>query len=247
MNQKYDDEILIQELLRFIREHNRVPKYSDMSNKHGYPSHRAYTEHFGSWNNALIIAGIKPFNYNKEILINELLRFVNENNRNPIVKEMCKKNNYPSEFAFKTHFGSWNAALIAAGLEVNNYHYIGTEKCSRCMSNKSTPHWYHNDNNLICNNCFIRNLYKNDPIKFIKHNAKHKGYGFNPINCYFIYSHAHHLWIENTSDWVIFLPEFLHRLHQHSHSNIESMITPNILAIDFWINEEFYKHLFELK
>lgn len=55
----YTDEFLVSELHRFKRENDRVPKQSDMSIRHGYPAPGAYQSHFGSWNNALRLAGFE--------------------------------------------------------------------------------------------------------------------------------------------------------------------------------------------
>lgn len=54
----YTDEFLISELQRFYRENGRVPTKLDMINKNGYPSVGAYTNHFGSLNQALKTAGL---------------------------------------------------------------------------------------------------------------------------------------------------------------------------------------------
>ena len=56
---KYTDEFLISELHRFVHEHKRIPKAHDMKLTGGYPTHDAYYNHFGSWNNGLKTAGLK--------------------------------------------------------------------------------------------------------------------------------------------------------------------------------------------
>ena len=55
--------------------------------------------------------------YTKEFLISELHRFVHENGRNPIVKDMFPDNGYPSMTPYVNKFGSWNNALKDANLE----------------------------------------------------------------------------------------------------------------------------------
>jgi hypothetical protein len=88
---------------------------------------------------------------------------------------------------------------------------------------------------------------KNNPDKVLKTFYNRIGYGYKPINKKFESSHAHHLHIEDRSDFVIFIPNFLHQLHSHRSKNPESMITPNALALDFWINEKMYYDLYEIK
>jgi len=86
--------------------------------------------------------------------------------------------------------------------------------------------------------------YENNPEKCKEYRYKRVGYGFNPINNYFDCSNAHHLWLEDCSDFVIYLPQFLHKLYYHSHHDETSMITPNSISIDYWLNEDYYKNLY---
>jgi len=59
MTKKYNDEFLISELQRFVKENGRVPTTRDMTSKSGYPSHSAYVNHFKVFNAALEIARLK--------------------------------------------------------------------------------------------------------------------------------------------------------------------------------------------
>lgn len=55
---KYTDEELLNELIRFKKEHGRSPIKEDFKNNPEYPSYVTYQRRFGSWYNALKIAGL---------------------------------------------------------------------------------------------------------------------------------------------------------------------------------------------
>lgn len=93
-------------------------------------------------------------------------------------------------------------------------------------------------------NTLRRKAYKNNPNKFKAAKAKRRNFGFEPINNYFECSHAHHLWLNDNIDLVIYMPNFLHKLHSHDHNKPETMSSVNALALDYLINEEFYKELY---
>jgi len=61
--------------------------------------------------------------YTKEFLINEFWRFYKENNKYPRGKEMKAKNGYPSEDAYKTHWGTFNTFLSGIGVLGDNGWY----------------------------------------------------------------------------------------------------------------------------
>ena len=71
VTKKYTKESLIAELHRFVRENGRVPRYQSMGNKNGYPSSKVYIIAFGTWNNALELAGFD---------INRYGSYTNKNN-----------------------------------------------------------------------------------------------------------------------------------------------------------------------
>ena len=116
-----DEQFLISELQRFVSENNRNPRQIDMFKKNGYPSMNRYLKYFGSWNNALMEAGleIEKKLTDKEFLISELRRFVLENGRNPTIFDMTSKNGYPYSFAYIKQFGSWSNALITSKIKMN--------------------------------------------------------------------------------------------------------------------------------
>lgn len=113
-----------EELLDIIKEYykqtGKIPKARDFRRVIGkYPNPATYIKHFGSWNNALVEAGFKPCRpYNKEELINVLRRYYKENSKIPRAQVFqFSKKRYPSPATYIKYFGSWNKALIEAGLK----------------------------------------------------------------------------------------------------------------------------------
>lgn len=69
-----------------------------------------------------------------------------------------------------------------------------------------------------------------------KRNIK-RGLGFNPLNDYFMGSHAHHLHLENNKDFVIYLPSWLHSLNRHSSKTGKNMFSVASIALDYWLSD----------
>jgi len=90
--------------------------------------------------------------YTKEFLISELQKFELENGKSPKMKDMQISNGYPSVSAFKDNFGSWNKALLAAKLKVNQLD--GTETCDNCGKVKpENQGWNYKNDKRLCNIC----------------------------------------------------------------------------------------------
>lgn len=94
--------------------------------------------------------------YTKEFLISELQRFVSENGKNPRFSNMQSKFGYPSNNSYARQFGTWNNALIAAGLEINQYqdHWQdGSETCDNCGKTNDGYRWQYKNNQRLCEKC----------------------------------------------------------------------------------------------
>jgi len=61
--------------------------------------------------------------YTKEFLMSEFWRFYKENNRYPLGREMKAKNGYPSQDAYKTHWGTWVKFINELGIMGANDWY----------------------------------------------------------------------------------------------------------------------------
>ena len=87
-----------------------------------WPATATVVRLFGSWNRALQAAGlsIKPYAYTDEEVLEALRADADRLGRAPIREEWSHRPlDVPGVGAVQTHFGSWNAGLRAAGLEVN--------------------------------------------------------------------------------------------------------------------------------
>lgn len=110
-------EQLLAEITRLRDELNKLPSFQEM-NEHGEYSVYTYTQEFGSWNDAVEAAGYTPRanreSRSKEELITELKRLADSDDHSPSKRDMLESGSF-SPNTYKSKFGSWNAALEAAG------------------------------------------------------------------------------------------------------------------------------------
>jgi len=109
---------LLQELHRVYTELGHTPSIRDMK-KYGRFSHSTYRRRFGSWVNALRLAGYEPQlgghpPSSPKHLIAEIQRVATLLGRPPRRRELTKYS-MPAYQTYKKHFGSWNNAVRAAG------------------------------------------------------------------------------------------------------------------------------------
>ncbi len=62
---KHTDEFLESEFHRFVKEHDRIPRYKEFNNSE-YPSFWCYQNRFGSWNKAVEAYGYTPNDVNRK-------------------------------------------------------------------------------------------------------------------------------------------------------------------------------------
>ncbi len=129
---EYSREELITYLQKAAKELGHTPTGNEINKLKGYPSSTVFADQFGSWNKALEIAGLminrEKFNYSREELITYLKKAATELGHTPTVSEISKLKNYPSRTAFVNQFGSWNKALRAAGLVINQAKIYSKEE-----------------------------------------------------------------------------------------------------------------------
>lgn len=119
---KIPDDVLIGELQRLADELGTTPTKTDMR-YHGEFSTNVYQDQFGSWNNAIMAAGLpvnsqQPAELSDEALVAELQRLADELGATPKMIDMRDRGKF-SPTTYHTRFGSWNAALKSAGLSPN--------------------------------------------------------------------------------------------------------------------------------
>ena len=249
---EFSKEYLINDFKRACNELDRLPTMNDLCVKNGYVDKATYYKHFHSYENLLEACGYSLEyinNIKREELTQELQSIYIKIGRAPFQKELLAKNGYNCANVYVHYFGSLTNAFKAAGLPLNKeiHTYDGTETCTICKC-KNTTEWRYIDNNIVCLSCYFKDLRKNSSDNFrtsdIISKSKHREFGFVPLNHYFENSHAHHLHLENTSDFSIYIPGFLHQMHWHSHNKPDTMVTINALALDYWVNESLYKELY---
>jgi len=118
-------EYLLEFLRQFHRKERRVPKEIDFRNNLKYPSSKTYQRVFGSWNNAIKLAGLEVNHpkkirlYTDEELLKYLIQFYEENGRAPTEVDFII-GDYPDPTTYKRRFGSWNNALKLVGLDIDS-------------------------------------------------------------------------------------------------------------------------------
>ncbi|MFA9427347.1 homing endonuclease associated repeat-containing protein [Natronorubrum sp. A-ect3] len=126
---EYTKEELLTELHRLAEELDRTPTTEQMTrlSKYGVGS---YQRHFGSWNDALIEAGLAPnvrIDIPREELLEELEGAANRLGRSPTREEIPEMSKFSAE-PYKREFGSWNEALRASELPVVKREKIADEE-----------------------------------------------------------------------------------------------------------------------
>lgn len=115
-NRTMSKEFLINELHRFYKENNKIPTSLDFRNTKGYPSNKVYAINFGSWNNALQVAGYKLHlikTHSKEYVMSVVIKYFNQYNKSPKYNEL--------EFShalIKNYWNSWNEMLSECGVPI---------------------------------------------------------------------------------------------------------------------------------
>lgn len=127
---KYTKEMGIDAIQKFHKENNRPPMARDFLNNPRYISWATIRSLFGSFNDGIIAAGYKPnepnkVTYTKEMGIDAIKRFVEQNGRLPTESDFTGNIDYPSDSTIWRLFGSWNKGLEAAGFSPNDENIRG--------------------------------------------------------------------------------------------------------------------------
>jgi hypothetical protein len=129
----YSDEELLAALRERADESGQAPTSQQMDSFEGSPNSGVYRTRFGSYNSAVIAAGLRTntrgsapedHGHGKGQLIARLQQFRAEldENRPPTAREMDDRSkndgsDWPCQATFRNRFGSWKAAVKAAGYE----------------------------------------------------------------------------------------------------------------------------------
>jgi DNA-binding CsgD family transcriptional regulator len=115
-----------QEILDALRADARRRGVSSLSSQwDGHPDRNVIAHRFGSWNAALTAAGLAPRrvrpDWSDEQILDGLRRFATDHGRPPRARDRVGSlGRYPSPALAVSRFGSWSAALVAAGLQPGN-------------------------------------------------------------------------------------------------------------------------------
>lgn len=115
---------LIEQLRQLAAEIGCSPTMADLRNTSGYPSVHRFLDEFGTWNKAKEAADLETFRkegrgetYSREELIKCLQQLARKTDGMVTKEDVDDTDSCPSAVTFQRHFGSWNAAKEAAGLE----------------------------------------------------------------------------------------------------------------------------------
>lgn len=117
---RYSDDELLDDVTTIAEELSDPPTLAEFR-KYSEHSATTYYERFGSWNEALQAAGFEPRDATSKIpqedLLAELEHLAAEFGESPSAQQMNGEGEYWAS-TYRNRFGSWNAALKAADLEV---------------------------------------------------------------------------------------------------------------------------------
>lgn len=116
----YSDAELLALLQEFAAEHGRPPTATEAADHDDLPTAAAYHHRFGSWNAALTDAGLEPRpsweRRSNEELLADLRALADEHGKYPSKPTVNDHDEMASAATYQQRFGSWSAAIAAAGL-----------------------------------------------------------------------------------------------------------------------------------
>src|SRR5690349_8048411 len=118
MSNRYHPKISETELLKDLRWVSRKLKKKIISstqyNLHGAYTDSTYHDRFGSWNKAIVAAGLTLCDYGKipkPLLLKNLEKVRLRLGRLPQKRDMCRPVSKYSATAYRNNFGSWSSAI----------------------------------------------------------------------------------------------------------------------------------------
>lgn len=122
---KYKKEFLVQSLKDLSYKLGRNPTSHDLEKNNNMPDRSVFENRFGSWNNALVVAGLKVNSYYRKWTKEEIVQWLNykynELGRTPGIRDFDKDSNAPAKNTVKRLFGNWTNALREANVPVRKY------------------------------------------------------------------------------------------------------------------------------
>lgn len=161
MKALYNKEELIEKLRQLAKNLGKNPTKLDVEIEDDFPSSGAFISAFGSFNDALIAAGLKtnrtnnvelpkkppekpskppkPSSISNEQFIKLLRLKASELGHPPTWLEITLDQRFPSPATLAKRFGTYNDAILAAGLKPNEYHKRGKNHRNLRISHQKAP------------------------------------------------------------------------------------------------------------
>ena len=123
---KYTKEFLIKILKELALKLEKTPTSYDVGRRNSVPDRSVFESKFGSWNNALVAAGLKINCYYRKWTRGEIIEWLTckykEFGRTPGIRDFDKDPRTPSKSTVRKLFGNWTNALREANIPVRKFH-----------------------------------------------------------------------------------------------------------------------------
>lgn len=119
------DEEFIEDVRKTAKRLNKDTLTGAEYNKHGAYHSSTLSKRFGSWKIVLEKCGLKTkghgfkFSYSDDYVVNDLQRVAKLLGKETLTREEYETHSEFSRGALEKHYGSWNAVLKLAGMELN--------------------------------------------------------------------------------------------------------------------------------
>lgn len=117
-SKKLSDEEMLDLLRKKVKKVGHIPTKKSLQGDPDLPGPDTYVKRFGTWTNALKLAGFET-TVSDAALIAILQNRVKELGYVPTTQMVEEDYKLPSAVTYQNHFGSWNNALKIAGLKPN--------------------------------------------------------------------------------------------------------------------------------
>jgi len=128
---KYTEDMLIMMLRKKAKELGRTPKSREVTADPKMPIALTYQNTFGSWNAALVAAGLIPLEtrwqsqkWSKKTLVSSLQKLARTLGQTPKITDLKEDLTMPPVSVYLRAFGTWNKALETAGLRYSEEEMI---------------------------------------------------------------------------------------------------------------------------
>jgi len=116
---EYSDADLLDGLRAVGEQADGCPTVADLRDRDDLPTYATYRRRFGSWADALAAAGFETGDVSKADCIQLIRALAADLGRTPTHEDINEREDLPHVWTFQDRFGSWSAALEAAGFDVN--------------------------------------------------------------------------------------------------------------------------------